>query len=60
MSDFQARPSSGGQYHTCVHPLMGLPQTDHSFFCMIFTPPLPPWDRFIMGYHGVHLLYIAV
>ena len=59
-SHLQARPSLGGQYHKCIHPLMGLPQTDQSQVVLSVSPLIFCWDRFIMGYHCFYLLRLAV
>ena len=56
----QVKPSSGGQYHNCVHPLMGLHWPDHSWNFFSDFSRLFLWDSFIMRFHGVNLLCLSV
>ena len=59
-SHVQVLPIPGGQYHNCVHPLMGLHWPDHSWVFSSGFSLILFFGGFIMRFHGINLLRCAI
>ena len=56
----QVCPSSGCQYHNCIHPLMGMHWTDQSWHFSSAFSLILFWDGFIMRFPGINILRRSV